>query len=249
MSTIAEPGATTTSTINPHVLEVIRIAEQELTGLLQRRAEITRRISALKQMLSGRDELFGRSILDDELCATADRGVASRRRGLTQGCRLVLMEACTPLRARQGCEELQRRFPELAKRHKHLRASVTTVFRRLAGYSEARSFLDDEVCGSGNGRQSAPRARRRINLPKGPQRRRHSFARGSDPLLPPRAQRIGNVVGEVELGCDHCDLHDRLVVKSCNGVERRAASTGRESPSTLRSDGHLCNSQPSDGRF
>ena len=144
MNTIAEPGATTTIPITPQVLEVIRIAEQELTGLLQRRAEITRRMSALRRMLSGLDELFGSSILDDKLSARADRGGASRLKGLTQACRLVLMEARTPLRARQGCKELQRRFPELAERHQHLEASVTSVFRRLAGYSEARSFLDHE---------------------------------------------------------------------------------------------------------
>jgi hypothetical protein len=144
MNTIAEPGATTTIPVTPQVLEVIRIAEQELTGLLQRRGEITRRMSALRRMLSGLEQLFGSSILDDELSAGADRRVASRLKGLTQACRLVLMEARTPLRARQGSEELQRRFPQLAERHKHLEASVTSVFRRLAGYAEARSFLDRE---------------------------------------------------------------------------------------------------------
>jgi hypothetical protein len=144
MNTIAEPDATTVIPVTREVLEVIRIAQQELTRLLERRAEITRRANALRQMLSGLDELFGSSILDDEWSATADRGGSSRRKGLTQACRLVLMEARTPLRAREGCEELQRRCPELAKRHRHLEASVTSVFRRLADHSEARSFLDHE---------------------------------------------------------------------------------------------------------
>jgi hypothetical protein len=144
MNTIAEPGATTVIPVTREVLEVIRMAEQELTRLLQRRAEITRRANALRQMLSGLDELFGSSILDHEWSARADRGLSSRRKGLTQACRLVLREARTPLRARQGCEELQRRFPELVKRHRHLEASVTSVFRRLADHSEARSFLDHQ---------------------------------------------------------------------------------------------------------
>jgi chorismate mutase len=144
MNTIVEAGTTTTNTVTPHLLEVIRSAEQELARLLQRRAEIARRMGAIKQMLSGMAELFGSSIFDDGLFTAVDRGVASRQKGLTQACRRVLMESRTPLRAQQGCEELQRRFPDLAKRHRHLKASVTTVFHRLAGYSEARCFLDDE---------------------------------------------------------------------------------------------------------
>jgi hypothetical protein len=55
--------------VTPQVLEVIRIAEQELRGLLQRRAAITRRMTALRRMLSGLEELFGSSILDEELSA------------------------------------------------------------------------------------------------------------------------------------------------------------------------------------
>ena len=50
------------------------------------------------------------------------------------------MEAVTPLEARHGLRELQRRFPELVERHKDPIASVTTVFNRLVGYAEVRSF-------------------------------------------------------------------------------------------------------------
>lgn len=145
MSTSAEPGITPMNTLTPHVREVVRSAQQELTELLQRRAEIARRMKAIKQMLPGLAALFGTSVLDYGLFSGAvDREVATRRRGLTRACRSVLMEAQTPLRIRQGCEELQRRFPELAQRHKVLKASVTTVFHRLVGYGEARCFLDDE---------------------------------------------------------------------------------------------------------
>ncbi len=144
MHTMAEAGTTITNPVSPHVLEVIRSAEQELAGLLQQRAEIARRMSAVKQMLGGLAELFGRSILDDELFDVVGGRVAGRERGLTRACRLVLKESHMPLRARQGCEELRRCFPELAGRHKDLRASVTTVFHRLANYGEARCFLDGE---------------------------------------------------------------------------------------------------------
>ncbi|MGA8763475.1 MAG: hypothetical protein WB562_11480 [Candidatus Sulfotelmatobacter sp.] len=145
MSTSAEPGITPMNTVTPHVREVIRSAQQELTGLLQRRAEIARRMKAIKQMLPGLAALVGTSILEDGLFSSGvDREVASRRRGLTRACRSVLMEAQTPLRIGQGCEELRLRFPELAQRHKVLKASVTTVFHRLVGYGEARCSLDDE---------------------------------------------------------------------------------------------------------
>ncbi len=129
----------------PEVLEVIRSTRQELAGLLQQRAEIARRMSAIRQLLPGLAELFGTSILEGSLFGVngREKGVC-RQRGLTRACRLVLLESRTPLRVRQGCEELQRRFPTLVQHHKDLKASVTTVFHRLVGYGEARCFLDDE---------------------------------------------------------------------------------------------------------
>jgi len=131
--------------VAPEVLEVIRSTEQELVGLLQRRAEIARRMAAIKQMLPGLVELFGTSVLEGSLFDFDGRarGLA-RQRGLTRGCRTILSESPAPLRIRDACEALQNRFPELVKHHKDLRASVATVFHRLAGYGEARCFLDEE---------------------------------------------------------------------------------------------------------
>jgi hypothetical protein len=50
------------------------------------------------------------------------------------------MDSTAALGARQVCDELQRRFPEIMARHKDPVASVTTVLSRLADYGEARSF-------------------------------------------------------------------------------------------------------------
>ncbi|MFZ0814241.1 MAG: hypothetical protein WAM78_01915 [Candidatus Sulfotelmatobacter sp.] len=144
MNAMPALGTTATNTENPHVLEVIRSAEDELTRLLQQRAEITRRMATLKQMLFGLAELFGDGILKREFQATTDRGMVTREKGLTQACRSILMESRTPLCVRQACEELQRGFPELAQRHKDLRASVTTIFHRLTSYAQARCSLDHE---------------------------------------------------------------------------------------------------------
>jgi hypothetical protein len=134
---------TTATTMLPHVQEVLRTAEQELAGLLQQRVAIMKRIGTIKQMLAGLADLFGESVLSDELRIALDRGVSDRRKGFTRACRQILMESQTPLHPRQCCEELWRRFPELAGRHKDLGASVTTVFHRLVAYGEARCFLDD----------------------------------------------------------------------------------------------------------
>lgn len=145
MNTIAAgPGGATTTTMLPHVQEVLRTAEQELAGLLQQRADVMKRIGTIKQMLAGLADLFGDSVLDDELRIVLDRGMSDRRKGFTRACRQILMEARTPQRPRQACEELWRKFPELAGRHKDLGASVTTVFHRLAAYGEARCFLDEQ---------------------------------------------------------------------------------------------------------
>jgi hypothetical protein len=141
---VSTARANAASLPSPHVQEVIRSAEQELAELLHQRSEVTRRILAIKKMLSGLAELFGRTLLDDESFGVLGSGVGKRREGLTQACRLILMESTVPLRAQQGCERLRQKFPEVAQRHQHLRASVTTVFHRLACYSEARCFLDEE---------------------------------------------------------------------------------------------------------
>ena len=142
MNLTSEENAAATVT-PPHVLEVIRSAEQELTSLLRRKAEIIQRICTVKQLLAGMANLFGESALDDELVTLLHRGIPQRRRGFTQACRQVLMDSPSPLRARQACIELHRQFPELVRHHKDLLASVTTVFHRLVEYGEARCRVDD----------------------------------------------------------------------------------------------------------
>ena len=137
-------GPTTPATMQPHVQEVLRTASQELAGLLQRRAGVMKRIGTIKQMLTGLADLFGDSVLSDELRIALDRGVSDRKKGFTRACRQILMESRSPLHPRQCCEELWRKFPEVAGRHKDLGASVTTVFHRLVAYGEARCFLDEQ---------------------------------------------------------------------------------------------------------
>jgi hypothetical protein len=125
-----------------HVQEVIRSAERELQELLQRKAELMKRIGTIKQTLAGLANIFGDSVLSDQLLTYLDRKSASRQPGFTRACRVVLMESSRPLGARLVCQALQQKFPEVLERHKDPIASVTTVLNRLAEYTEARCSLD-----------------------------------------------------------------------------------------------------------
>ena len=126
----------------PHVQEVLRTAQQELSGLLRQREDIMKRIGMIKQMLSGMANLFGDSILYDELRVALEGQPSNRRKGFTLACRQILMQSRTPLPVRYFIGELRRRFPEIAGRHRDLSASVNTVFHRLSTYGEARHSVD-----------------------------------------------------------------------------------------------------------
>jgi len=131
-----------TSSPDPHVQEVIRSAERELCELLERRAEIMKRIGTIKQTLAGLAAMFGDCVLNDDLLLILDRKPSSRQPGFTRACRTVLMESGAPLSTRQICLMLKTRCPEALERHKDPIASVATVLNRLVDYSEARRLHD-----------------------------------------------------------------------------------------------------------
>src|SRR6266403_1404257 len=125
---------------NSHVQDVIAAAERELQQLQRQRSETMKRIGTIKQTLVCLAKVFGEEVLTPEVMRLLGRGATRKQPGFTRACRVVLMEAVTPLEARHGLRELQRRFPELVERHKDPIASVTTVFNRLVGYAGVRSF-------------------------------------------------------------------------------------------------------------
>lgn len=126
-----------------HLGEVVCSAERELRQLLRQRADVMKRIGTIKQTLAGLANIFGKSVLSEELSALVDgRTGANRQSGFTRACRVVLMDSPVPLSARQVCEHLQKKFPEVLRRHSSPVASVTTVLGRLVDYAEARTFLD-----------------------------------------------------------------------------------------------------------
>jgi hypothetical protein len=126
-----------------HVQEVIHSAQSELRLLLQQRAELMKRIGSIKQTINGLANIFGDSMLNDELLALLDRKTA-RQSGFTRACRAVLMEAAGPLNVREVCDLLRKKSPGLLERHKEPGASVATVLGRLVAYGEAHSFVNED---------------------------------------------------------------------------------------------------------
>jgi hypothetical protein len=130
------------TSIDPNVRHVINVAKQELKELIKQRSHITRRIAVTKQTIVGLASVFGNVVLEQELLDLLGLpGVeGARRPGFTRSCRMVLIEAAGPVGARDVCERLSLKDPEVASRHKDLLASVTTILNRLVAYGEVRSF-------------------------------------------------------------------------------------------------------------
>jgi hypothetical protein len=124
-----------------HVQAVIRQAHEELRQLLQQRAEIMRRIGTVKQTISGLANLFGDSVLSEELMELVDRKSSGRQPGFTKACRMILMQAGHAMNARDICDCFQEKMPALLARHKDPMASVTTVLNRLVEYGEAQAVV------------------------------------------------------------------------------------------------------------
>jgi hypothetical protein len=136
-SGIANPAA-----LDGQIDEVIRSAQRELVQLLTQRAEVVKRIGTVKQTLVHMARLFGDNVLTPEVLPLLGRTPPRKQPGLTRACRTMLMEVASPVEARQGLRELQRRFPGLIDHHKIPLASVTTVFNRLVASGEVRSFAN-----------------------------------------------------------------------------------------------------------
>ena len=128
---------------DPHVLEVVRQAHEELRQLMRQRADVMKRIGTVKQTIVGLANLFGDEVLNEELLELVDRKTSGRQPGFTKACRMVLMEADRPLGAREVCELIQQKIPPILSRHKDPLASVTTVLNRLVEYGEARTIVKE----------------------------------------------------------------------------------------------------------
>jgi len=125
-----------------HVRLVVKQAHEELVQLMEQRADVMKRIGTLKQTISGLANLFGTGVIDDEVLELVGGPKDKKRQtGFTNACRQILLEAKSPLSAREVCEIMQERMPTLLLRHREPLASVTTVLNRLAGYGEAEPVV------------------------------------------------------------------------------------------------------------
>jgi hypothetical protein len=152
---------------DPHVVEVVRQAHEELRQLMRQRADVMKRIGTVKQTIVGLANLFGDEVLNDELLELVDRKSNGRQPGFTKACRMVLMEAGRPLGAREVCELIQQKVPSLLARHKDPLASVTTVLNRLVEYGEARTLM----------RENGRRAWQWVSDPEDPAQGRQNLPR------------------------------------------------------------------------
>jgi hypothetical protein len=125
----------------PDVRVIVKVALGELRRLIRQRAEITKRIGTIKQTIAGLCNLFGNDELSEDSRELVNGKVGVRRRGITQMCRKVLMDAGCPLTVRNVCEQIQQRTDPPCS--KNLVGVVTTILSRLEKYGEARTVLRD----------------------------------------------------------------------------------------------------------
>jgi hypothetical protein len=110
--------------------DLLSVAELELERLLQQRAQLTKRIGTVKQTILGLAKLAGN-----------DR---ASELGLTDTCRMVLIEAERPLNVREICARIEQRIYATLSRHKDPLASVTTVLNRLLRYGEVSAATNPD---------------------------------------------------------------------------------------------------------
>ena len=131
---------TESAQLSYHAVEVVRAAQQELDVLMRQRTELMKRIGAVKQTLVGLSELFDCSSITLDLNGFGSEVSGSHLTGLTNACRMALLQAGTPLRPHQVRDRL--RFQGLSlENHRDPVATVTTVLRRLGQYGEARPVM------------------------------------------------------------------------------------------------------------
>src|SRR5882762_5366177 len=129
------------SQLSHHASEVVRAAQQELDTLMRQRSEIMKRIGAVKQTLVGLTAIFDCSAVTSTAAGSVfPEGTGSHLTGLTNACRMALLQAGKPLRPHQVRDRL--RFQGLSlENHRDPVATVTTVLRRLGQYGEARPVI------------------------------------------------------------------------------------------------------------
>lgn len=117
---------------------VLEKLQSELKQSLVERAEVMRQIGTVKKTIIGLASVFGKNLLTDDVQKLVGLRAASRKRGITQACRAVLMAAEGSMTAHDTLSEVQSQDRNLLAGHKNPLASVTTVLNRLVSYGEVQ---------------------------------------------------------------------------------------------------------------
>ena len=119
--------------------QVIEYAQTEVRVLLHQRAEITKRITAIRRTIADLVRTFGRNVSSQKRLTLIKPQKRNRRTGLTDACRSVLIKALQPLTVHEVVERMRASNAELICHHKDSIASVTSILLRLESYGEATS--------------------------------------------------------------------------------------------------------------
>lgn len=138
---IRDDLARDTESTAPGVQGVLRHVQQELLQLLQQRADVVQRICTIKKTIVGLASLMGDEVVSSELRELVSGGGGTRKPGLTQACRAILMRAGRPMSAREVRDRIQETGPTILTGHKDSMASVTTILTRLVTYGEAQVMI------------------------------------------------------------------------------------------------------------
>jgi hypothetical protein len=118
------------------IKHVLTIAREQLCDLMEQRATIVKRITVLRRTLNGLVEIFGDKVLDGELRLLIKAPAGTRKSGLTDACRSVLMSSTHPLTSHEVVTRIRSTDDALLRNHKDAVATVTSILYRLQSYGE-----------------------------------------------------------------------------------------------------------------
>jgi hypothetical protein len=118
------------------IKHVLTMAHEQLSELLKQRATIVKRITTLRRTLTGLREIFGDEVLDAQLRLLIGIPTGTRKSGLTDACRSVLISSSHALAPGEVVMRIRSRDTDLLDNQKNAVASITTILRRLQLYGE-----------------------------------------------------------------------------------------------------------------
>jgi hypothetical protein len=127
--------------------QVVARIRLELLVLQQRQVALSKRISSIRNAVTGLAEIFGPELITAELRPLLCPPLSRRSRprpGLTDVCRKSLRESSHPVTLPEILQIIRQQHPLVLANHKNPRVSVSVVLRRLVDYSQAEAILQPD---------------------------------------------------------------------------------------------------------